>query len=163
MVGISSGQDEGLEGRGGRAAVVSLAFQFQEPVVDVLPDLTQSVEVGQELADPEVVGVVDGGLGAEGAVALPILLNSGAEVLDVDGGVDIGAEDAGPEGVLALVLGKALVEEQLHPLGTAEVELVADDLLEELAAMEGPVEDLGAAHLKLQDGELVDIALVPVG
>ena len=77
---------------------------------------------------------------------------------DLQRGIDVGAEDAGAEGSFTAAPGQAFVKQQLHLLGTAQVELVADHLLKELAAVQGPVEDFGAAHLELQDGELVHVA-----
>ena len=50
------------------------------------------------------------------------------------------------------------IEDQLHLIGAAEVEILADDLLEEAAAGDGPIEHLGQRELGLQDRELIAIA-----
>ena len=49
--------------------------------------------------------------------------------------------------------GDAAVEDQLHLVGAADVEVLADDLLEEDAAGDRAVEDLGEGELGLQDGQ----------
>lgn len=56
-----------------------------------------------------------------------------------------------------------MAEDELQLLGPAQIELVGDDRLEELAAMEWTVEDLGAADLELEDAELVAVAGLTVG
>jgi hypothetical protein len=55
------------------------------------------------------------------------------------------------------------LKEQLHAVGSTDVEVVADDLLEKLAAMKRPVEDLGQADLHLQQAELVAEASPAIG
>ena len=56
-----------------------------------------------------------------------------------------------------------MAEDELQLLGSPEIELVGDDRLEELAAMEWAVEDLGAADLELEDAQLVAVAGGGVG
>src|SRR5262249_19617773 len=46
-------------------------------------------------------------------------------------------------------------KEPLDPAGAAQVQVVPDDLLEELPAPEGAIEDLGPAHLHLADGRSI--------
>ena len=55
------------------------------------------------------------------------------------------------------------VEDQLHLVGAAEVEVLADHLLEEQAAVHRPVEHLGERELGLQDRDVVAVAGLPVG
>src|SRR3974377_790480 len=88
----------------------------------------------QSLADGEVVGVVDGGFSAQSALLLVILLDPGVFVVDVERGCDALGEDAGahpPRGSA----GDPAIEDQLDLLGTTEIEVLADDLLEEHAAI----------------------------
>ena len=47
------------------------------------------------------------------------------------------------------------IEDQLHLVGAAEVEVLADDLLEEDAARDWPVQNLGQRELRLQDRQVV--------
>jgi hypothetical protein len=50
----------------------------------------------------------------------------------------------------------------LHLVGAAEVEVLADHLLEEDAAGQRPIQDLGQGELGLEDGDLVAVAGLPV-
>ena len=54
--------------------------------------------------------------------------------------------------------GDPAIEDQLNLLGTAEVEVLADHLLEEQAAVHRPVEHLGQRELGLQDRDVVAVA-----
>jgi len=76
-----------------------------------------------------------------------------ALVLDVETGDDPVGDDARPEAAGGGP-GDLPVEEELHPAGPAEIQLVPKDLLEELPAAERTVEDLGATHLHLEEGEV---------
>ena len=158
----SGGAHEGLErGRRGHAAL-GLALQGEEPRVDGPPDLDERGQVLQAPADAEVVGVVDGRLGAQRPIELPVLLDLRAAVLDLERWLGSGTEDASPEG-RSPVAQDAVLEEELQPLRPAQVELIGDDRLEEGPAMGWTVEDLGAADLELEDGELVAVARLDVG
>src|SRR6185436_18397642 len=103
-------------------------------------------------ADVEVVGVVEGGLGAKGAGELEVLLDLGALVVEAETGLDAFGEDAGTKGPrrrAVLAQTEATFEEELNAIGAADVEVVADDLLEELGSVNGPVEDVGGADFHL--------------
>ena len=56
----------------------------------------------------------------------------------------------------------APVEDQLHLVGTAHVEVLAQHLFEEDPSLHRPVEDFGAGELGLQHGDVVADALLPV-
>ena len=49
------------------------------------------------------------------------------------------------------------IEDQLHLIGPADVEILADDLFEEAAPGDGTIKDLGQRELGLQDRELIPI------
>jgi hypothetical protein len=86
-----------------------------------------------------------------------VLLDLRFLVLDVERRDDALGEHAGAEAA-GSATGDAAVEDQLHVIGTTEVEILADDFFEEAAARVGPVEDLRQRELGLEDRELIAIA-----
>ena len=58
--------------------------------------------------------------------------------------------------------GDAAVEDQLHLIGTAEIEIFSDHFFEETASGDGAIEDLGQGELGLENRELIPIAGSPV-
>ena len=56
---------------------------LQHPTVDALPQGPEVAEVSQPPSDAQIVGVVDGGLGTQGALLLEVLLDMAAFVLDI--------------------------------------------------------------------------------
>src|SRR5579859_4017480 len=70
--------------------------------------------------------------------------------------MDVLGEDAGARR-LPPADWPASAEDELDLVWATQIEVVADDRLEELAAVERAVEDLGARHLELKDGELVGV------
>jgi len=84
-------------------------------------------------------------------IKLPILLDAGAPMADLQAGVDVLGEDTSAGGVPAARPRRTSVEEELDLFGAAKIEMLADHLLEELAAVERAVEDLGACLLKLKN------------
>ena len=84
--------------------------------------------------------------------SLEVLLDVAALVLDVQTGQHAVGDD--PRREPARRRGDDLaVEQQLNPIRSAQVEVLADDLLEQLPPALGLVEHLGAADLQLQDRE----------
>src|ERR687888_286317 len=67
------------------------------------------------------------------------------------GGQHAGAEASGR------APGHPAVKDQLHLIGPADVEVLANDFLEEDPAAEGSVQDLGQGELGLEDGNLVAV------
>src|SRR5262249_7046475 len=122
-----------LEGSFGQQAVMAEPFELEQASIGGKADLTQLRQVGQTLADLEVVSVVDRGLGPERTAFLVVLLDAGALVVDVQRGRDALGEDAGAEAAGGGTDDLA-VEDQLDLVGAAEVEVLANDLLEEQAA-----------------------------
>ena len=56
------------------------------------------------------------------------------------------------------LLGYATIKDQLHHVWTSEVEILPDDLLEENAATQRTVQDLGQGELGLQNGQVIAVA-----
>jgi hypothetical protein len=106
-------------------------------------------EIVEPLADTEVSGVVDGGLCAEGLALFVVLLDLGSLVVDVQRRGDAFSDHPGAE-ASRRAFGDAPFEDERHLVGTADVEVVADHLLEEDPSREGAVEHLGEGELGLR-------------
>ena len=118
-------------------------------------DLPQVRQAGQPFGDAEVGGrVVDGGLGPDSPAELVVLLDLRMLVVDVQARDHAAGDDAGAEparrGVLAAAL-DAPVEDQGDLVRAADVQVVADDLLEEDPPGGRPARHLGEGELGLQD------------
>ena len=85
------------------------------------------------------------------------LLDLGFLVLDVQRGHDAFGEDAGA-GAARRAARDPSIEDQLHLIGAAEVEILTNDFFEETAARHRPVEDLGQREFALEDGQVMAIA-----
>src|SRR6266478_633091 len=138
-------------------AALAHALDLKQSAVDVVADGAQMDEIVDALGAAEIVRVVDGGLGAEGAVLLEVLLDVAALVFDVQAGIDTVGDDAR---AIAMMRRRrpargADGEKQAHAVGAAEVEVVADEALEEVAALHRVIEDVGEADLHLPQGEAV--------
>jgi hypothetical protein len=147
-------QDVGSDDR-----VVAESLDAQQAPVGGVADLPQSGQIGQPFAEVEVHGVVDRGLGAERPSFLVVLLDLGVLVEDVQAGSDPVGEDTGREDARGVVLAAAVnaaPEDQADAVGTAQIEVVADDLFEEDPPGDWLVEHLGQGELRLQDGDVVD-------
>src|SRR4029077_14978028 len=97
-------------------------------------DLPQGGQIGQPPADVEVVGVVDRGLGPQRSSFLVVLLDRGVLVVDIQVRRDVLGNHPSAKSAWRRALATAVdptIEDQLHAVRTAEVEVVADDLLEE--------------------------------
>jgi hypothetical protein len=143
-----------------RAAVAD-SLDVEQTSVGSKADLPECGKVVKPPAYVEVASVVDGGLGSQGAAFLVILLDPRGLVVHVEGRIDALGDDAGAESpgsdVGALTQDPAF-EDQLHLIGTADVEVLADDLLEEDAPHHRPVEDLRQRELHLKDRQVVSDA-----
>src|SRR5260370_1237276 len=146
-------QDVGSEDR-----VVAESLGAQQAPVGGVADLPQGGQIGQPFAEVEVHGVVDGGLGAQGPSFLVVLLDLGVLVVDVQAGGDPVGDHAGGEGAGGAVFAAAVdgsAEDQADAVGSAQVEVVTDDLLEEDPPGDGLVEHLGEGEFGLQDRDVV--------
>lgn len=119
--------------------------------------LPQSGQIAQPFADAEVARVVDGGLRAQGASLLVVLLDAAALVVDVQGGRHALGDHPGAKPARRPPRHPPR-EDQLHLAGPAQVQVLADDLLEEQPAPARAVQHLGQDKLRLQDGDRVGVA-----
>src|SRR5258706_5992187 len=131
-------------------AIVAEALELDQWAVGRKADLAQLWKVMQAPADSEVVGIVDGGFSAQGSIFLVILLDARVLVIDVQGRGHIVGHHPGAEARPRIARYPA-IEDELNFLGSAEVEVLADHLFEEQAAVHGAVEHLGDRELRLQD------------
>src|ERR1700752_2229661 len=113
-------------------------------------DCAQFWQIVQAFADPEVISVVDGRLGAQGAIFLVILLDACVLVIDVQGWSHIVRDDPGAEPCSCMARNPA-VEDKLNLLWAAEIEVLADRLFEEQPSVDRLIEHLGQGELGLQD------------
>jgi hypothetical protein len=146
-----------LKGVLGENAVVTEALDLEQSAVCAEADVAQFPQIVQSFANAELVSVVNGGLGAQGALLFVILLDPGALVINVDGGCDAPGEDAGAQAARGAA-GDAAVKDQLDLVGPAEIEVLADDLFEKQPAVNRAIEDLGQRKLGLQDRDIVAVA-----
>ena len=123
-----------LEGVFGQHAVVAELLELEQAAIGGKADVAQLRQVGEAPADAEVIAVVDRGLGSERAAFLVVLLDPRALVVDVQRGRDAVGQDAGAEAAGRAAVDPA-AEDQLHLVGTAEIEVLADHLLEEQPAV----------------------------
>src|SRR5262249_9830665 len=137
--------------------IVADLLNVQQTPVGSKADFLQGGKVVQPLADLEVHGVVNHGLGAQGASFLVILLDATPFVVDVQRwGNSLGHYPRSEPPRCALV--DRTLENQLYVVGTANVQVFTDDFLKEDAAGERSVQDLGKGEFHLEDGDLVAIA-----
>jgi hypothetical protein len=55
------------------------------------------------------------------------------------------------------------MEDELHLIGPADIEILANDFFEETAAGVGPIQDLRQREFRLEDGEVIAIAGAAMG
>lgn len=129
-----------------------IGLQLQAPEVDLEPDQAILRFLDHDLLRGRTAGTIamGPGFGAEE-------LDAGVPVGDLQAGIDLLGEDSGPGRRLTATARDAAAEEELDALRSAEVDVILDHLLEQLAAVERAVEDLGATDLELKQGELVGV------
>ena len=115
---------------------------FKKAAVGRKANLAKLGQIVQPLADAEIPGVVDGGFGPQGALLFMVLFDPRGLVMDVQRWRDAFGNNAGAERA-GRPLRDAALEDELHVLGAADVQVLADHLFEENAAMNRPVKNLG--------------------
>ena len=144
--------------RGGSVGgVVADAFGVQQAPVGGVADLGHGGEVSQLFADAEVARLVQRGFRSECSSFLQVLFDLGLLVIQVEVGAGPGGDDLGPEGPWGGVLAAQAdlaVEDDVDLVRPADVDVVADQLLEGDPAGGGPVQRHGGGELGLLDRQL---------
>jgi hypothetical protein len=132
-------------------AVVTEPLDFEAFAIDLLSEVAKEREVVDGLGDVEVLGVVDRRLGAERALLLEVLLDVGVFVFDMQARLHPVGDHAGTIAVGRRRRGarEAKRKEQSHAVGPPEIEILADDGFEEVAALDRAIEDLREADFDL--------------
>src|SRR6201993_2277528 len=153
---------DGLQSIFAEDAVVAQSLDLDEPLIGRKSDRAQLRKIVQAFSNAEVVSVVDGRLGPQGPVFLVVLLDARVLVIDVQGWGDLLRDHPGAKAGFRRARYPA-IEDEFDLLRAAEIEVLADNLLEEQATVQGSVEDLGGGELRLQDRDIVAVAGLAVG
>jgi hypothetical protein len=134
---VAGGQHDPLERRRVGRAGAGFELSGEQALVDLLPDANKRLPVGlrDQPADANVAGVVDRRLRAQGAPSPRLITRVQKR-----------------PGVVAITLRPKTIATWSGP---AEAELVADRLLEPVAARLRTIGDARVGELELTDGELV--------
>lgn len=133
-------------------AVMADSLDVEKTPVGLEADLFEVIEVAQPALGAEVVRVVDHRLGPQRATLLVVLLDARAlagHVLRRQDGV---GDDARSEPRVGPAR-DAAAEDQLHVVGAFDVEVLADDLLEQDPAADRAVELLREGAIRLENRE----------
>src|SRR6202451_2925208 len=125
-----------LEGGFADEAVVTDALDVEQPSVGCKADLAQFREILDAPADGKVAGLVAWGFSAKRLSFLVVLLDAGLLVIDVQRRHHAVGDDTGAEAPRRATAHLA-VEHQAHLAGAADIEVLADHLLEEDAPRHG--------------------------
>ena len=107
----------------------------------VAKPISRSAGRCERTTDLKVVRIVDGGFGGEGLAVFVLLLDLGRLVLDLQRRHHALGQDTCAESPRSAAR-DAPVEDQLHLIGTPDVEILPGDLLEETPAGDRTIEHL---------------------
>ena len=150
-----------LEGFFCQDAVVGDFLDLQQASIGLKADAPQHGQVVQSFADIEIVRVIDGRLGSQGAVFLVVLLDARPFVVHVERrdhaiGDHPGAKQA------RCAFGDPTVEDELHLFGAPDIQVFSNHFFKEDSARHRSVQDLGQREFDLQNGEFVPISCLTV-
>lgn len=135
-------------------------LDLQEFAIDLVAEIAQVREIRHRLGDIEIVRVVDGGLGAQGALLLEVLLDVRGLVLDMETRLDPVGDH--PRAIAPRRRrgrpGDPQRKEEPDAIGGPEVQILANDRFEEVAALHGTREDLRQTDFDLLEREAVRVA-----
>src|SRR5262245_41485050 len=135
-------------------AIVTDALDVEQTSIGREADDAELVEIFDTSADVEVASVIDGGFGSRGLAFLMLRLYPALLIVYVQRRGDALADDARAEAT-GCVAHDPAVEHQAHSAGAADIQVLADDFLEEQAPCDRLIEDLSERELGLQDRDLV--------
>lgn len=136
-------------------------FDLEQTAIGLKPDLPQSGQVAQALADIEVTGVVDRGFSSQSAAFFVILLNARSLIVDVQGRNDTVGNYSSTKRSRC-PSGDPSLKDQLDLFGAADIEVFANYLFEENPPTDRTVEHLCQRKFDLQDGKLIPVSSLPV-
>src|SRR5712691_790835 len=151
---------QAVERFGRQGAVVTDALGREEGAIHVIAQSPQRRQLVEAFGKAEVVRVVDRQLAPQAVPFFEVLLQMGMFVFDVETRLDAVRDDARPiaEGRGGGPARESTGKEQSDPIGPAEVEVVANDGLEEVAPLHGAVKDLRETNFELTQGDAVIVA-----
>src|SRR6266568_721317 len=164
LIVLQAGALQPIESVLGESAVVADPFQLQEPAVDASGDAAEVVQVLDGLGGPEVDGLIDCGLGPQRPPLLEVLLDVGVLECDVEAGVHAVGDHTGAiaEVWFRCATAESDGKQQADTAGPSEVDVFADDFLEEVSTLGGSIKDLGQADFNLPEREPMLVTGPPI-
>ena len=111
--------------------------------------------------DSEVLGIADHGFGAQRPPLFEVLLDPGRFVITAQRGIDAFCQYPSPEWTRCRAV-ESPIKDQHDLIGPTYIEVIAKDPFKPHPASLRSVKHIGVGDLKLAEGQLVDIAGLPV-
>src|ERR1700737_3118911 len=142
----------------GHGETVAEALRVEQTLVDPAADLAQIRQRREALGPLDIRRVIEGRLGAD-AAPLEVLLEVGVLEAHVESGRDPGGDDAGAVAACRWWRGTRQTrrKEQTDPIGTTQIQVLAQDGFEPTPTVDGLVKDLGQAHLHLPQAQSMSL------
>ena len=140
------GLNHPIESTLAHCTVVADSPDVEKTSVGLEANLPQCGQVVQSLADLEVSGVVDGRLSPQGAAFLVVLLDPSVFIVDMQRWDDSLSDHSG----------------LTASIRAAKIQILADDLFKEDAAIHRLVQNLSQRKLRLQDRKIVTIPCLTI-
>ena len=155
---------QAVEGLRFERAVMTDAFDREQGAVDLIAEGAQVRKLVEGFPEIEVVGIVDGEFGAKAPTFFEVLLEMGVLVVDVQTRLDAVGNDpcAIPVRGRRGPAREATGEQQTDPIRAAEVQILPNDAFEKMAAVDGPVENLGQTDFELAERDAMLEASGPI-
>ena len=164
LAGFDGGVLQAVERLLGQDAPVTDALGLEQFAIDALSKIAQVAQVVDPFVDGEVLGVVDRRFRAEGPLLFEVLFDVRGLLFHVQTGCHAVGGHPAPVAVgRRSRLGDPAQTPQRHAIGAAEIKVVADDGLEEVAPLYRAVKDLGETRFQLVNGQAMTVARHPIG